>query len=124
MPVYLRDRSAHTMCYHTEIEVADQIFYPTQSQYTITDNGPASPSADPITPGALQGSQWSANFEVTGMTQPRKITTEKVEIKPGSAALNMGTLVTRPTRWWSQDATKQFTKQTEGKGITICQRSG
>ena len=29
-------------------------------------------STDPITPGAWQGSHWSANFEVTGMTRPRK----------------------------------------------------
>ena len=57
-------------CCHTEIEVADQTFYLTQSQYT--DTGPTSPSADPITPGAWQGSHWNANFEVTGMTRPRK----------------------------------------------------
>ena len=37
-----------TSC-HTEIEVADQTFYLTQSQYT--DTGPTSPSADPIMPG-------------------------------------------------------------------------
>ena len=54
-------------CCHTEIEVADPTFYLTQSQYT--DTGPTSPSADPITPGAWQGSHWSANFEVTGMTR-------------------------------------------------------
>ena len=47
-------------CCHTEIEAADQSFYLTQSQYT--DTGPTSPSADPITPGAWQGSHWSANF--------------------------------------------------------------
>ena len=47
-------------CCHTAIEVADQTFYLTQSQYT--DTGPTSPSADPITPGAWQGSHWSANF--------------------------------------------------------------
>ena len=47
-------------CCHTEIEVADPAFYLTQSQYT--DTGPTSPSADPITPGAWQGSPWSANF--------------------------------------------------------------
>ena len=47
-------------CYHTEIETADQTFYLTQSQYT--DTGLTSPSADPITPGAWQGSHWSANF--------------------------------------------------------------
>ena len=58
-------------CCHTEIEVADQTFYLTQSQYT--DTGPTSPSANPITPGAWQGSHWSANFEVTGMTRPGKI---------------------------------------------------
>ena len=58
------------ICCHTEIEVADQTFYLTQSQYT--DTGPTSPSDDPITPGAWKGSRWSVNFEVTGMTRPRK----------------------------------------------------
>ena len=47
-------------CCHPEIEVADQTFYLTQSQYT--DTGPTSPSSDPITPGAWQGGHWSANF--------------------------------------------------------------
>ena len=36
-------------CCHTEIEVADQTFHLTQSQYT--DTGPNNPSTDPITPG-------------------------------------------------------------------------
>ena len=45
---------------HTEIEAADQTFYLTQEKYI--DIGPTSPSADPITPDALQGSHWSANF--------------------------------------------------------------
>ena len=53
-------------CCHTEIAVADQTFFLTQSQYT--DTGPTSPSADPATPGTWQGNNWSANFEVTGMT--------------------------------------------------------
>ena len=57
-------------CCHTEIELADPTFYLTQSQYT--DTGPTSPSTDPITPGACQGSHWSANFEVTGMTRSRQ----------------------------------------------------
>ena len=48
-------------CCHTETEVSDQTFYLTRSQYT--DTGPASPSADPITPGAWQGSHWSSNFK-------------------------------------------------------------
>ena len=47
-------------CCHTQTEVADQTFYLTQSQYT--DTGPTSPSADPIMPGAWQGSHWNANF--------------------------------------------------------------
>ena len=47
-------------CCHTEVEVADQTFHLTQSQYS--DTGPTSPSADPITPGAWQGGHWSANF--------------------------------------------------------------
>ena len=62
MLVYLRDGSAQTilLAAATEIEVADQSFYFTQSQYANT--GQTSPSADPITPCAWQGSHWSANF--------------------------------------------------------------
>ena len=55
-----RISSDNFTCCHTEIDVADQTFYLTQSQYT--DTGPTSPSAGPITPGAWQGSHWSANF--------------------------------------------------------------
>ena len=44
-------------CCHTEIEAADQTFYLTQSQCTGTE--PTSPSADPITLGAGQGSHWT-----------------------------------------------------------------
>ena len=62
--------SDNCTCCHTEIEVADPTCYLTQSQYT--DTGPTSPSADPITPGAWQGSPWSAIFGVTGMTRPGK----------------------------------------------------
>ena len=72
-------------CCLTEIEVADPTFYLTQSQYT--DTGPTSPSADPITPGAWQGSHWSASFEVTGMTRPRKKSRRKRDLNPGSSAL-------------------------------------
>ena len=45
--------------------------YLTQSQ--CTETGPTSPSADPITHGAWQGSHWSASFEVTGIPQSGKI---------------------------------------------------
>ena len=47
-------------CCHTEIEVEDQTFYLIQSQYT--DTRPTSPSADPIMPGAWQGSHCRANL--------------------------------------------------------------
>ena len=66
-----------TRC-HTEIEVADQTFHLTLSQYT--DTGPTSPSTDPRTPGAWQGSHWSANFLVTGVT--RKISAQ-ARFEPG-----------------------------------------
>ena len=77
-------------CCHTEIEAADQTFHLTQSQYT--DTGPTSPSADPITPGAWQGSYWSANFEVTGMTRPRKKSRRKRDSNPGPSALEADAL--------------------------------
>ena len=81
-------------CCHTEIEVSDQTFHLTQSHYT--DTGPTSPSADPITPGSWQGSHWSANFEVTGMT-PEKIPAQ-AGFEPGIFRSRAGGLTTRPTR--------------------------
>ena len=74
--------SDNLTCCHTEIEAADQTFYLTQSQYT--DTGPTSPSADPITPGAWQGSHWNANFGVTGMTRPRKNPGARAGFEPGT----------------------------------------
>ena len=64
MLVNLRDGSAqiivNSTCCYTEIEVPDQTFYLTQSQYT--DTGPTSPSTDPITRGAWQGGHCGAIF--------------------------------------------------------------
>ena len=77
-------------CCHTEIEVADQAFYFTQSQYT--DTGPTRPSADPLTPGAWQGSHWSANFGVTGMTRLRKKSWCKWDSNSGSSVLEADAL--------------------------------
>ena len=62
--------SENFTCCHTEIEAAGPTFFLTQSQYT--DSRLTSRSSDPIMPGTWQGSHWSANFEVTGMTRPRK----------------------------------------------------
>ena len=67
-----------------------QTFYLTQSQYT--DTGPTSPSADPITPGAWQGSHWSANVCVTGMTRPWKNPAASGIQTRGTSALKADTL--------------------------------
>ena len=84
-----------TRC-HTEIEVAGQTFHLTQSQYTGI--APTSPSTRPITPGAKQGSHWSANFWVTGMTRPRKKSQRKRDSNLGSSAVEADVLTTRSTR--------------------------
>ena len=81
-------------CCRTEIEIAYPTFHLTRSQYT--DTRPTSPSADPITTGAWQGRHWSANFEVTGMTRPRKKSRRKRDSNPGSSGVDP--LTTRPTR--------------------------
>ena len=83
-------------CCHTEIEVADQTLHLAQSRYT--DTGPTSPSSDPITPGAWQGSHWGANFEVTGMTRPRKKSRRKRDSNPGSPAPEADAFTIRPAR--------------------------
>ena len=54
-----------------------------------------SPSTDPITPGAWQGSHWSVNFEVTGMTRPRKKSRRMRDSTPRSSALEADALTTR-----------------------------
>ena len=93
------------MCCHTEKEVADQTF---KSQYT--DTGPTSPSTDPITSGAWQGSHWRANFEVTGMTTPEK-SRRKRDSNPGSSALEVDALTTRPTRQSLDEKTDVHSKR-------------
>ena len=72
-------------CCHTETEVADQTSYLTQSQYTAT--GPASPSADPRTPGAWSGSQWSTSYNVAGTAGPAERTTRRSGVEPRPAAI-------------------------------------
>ena len=89
-------------CCHTETEVADQTFHLTQAQYT--DTGPTSPSTDPITPGAWQGSHWSANFSHWYDSTPEK-SRRKRDSNPGSSALEADALTTRPTRRFVHDET-------------------
>ena len=81
-------------CCHTEIEVADQTFNLTQSQYT--DTVPTSPNTDPRTPGAWQGSHWRANFLSHWYDSTPEKSRHKGDSNPGSSALKAFT--TRPTR--------------------------
>ena len=88
--------SDNCTCCHTDVEVPDQTFYLNQSYYT--DTGPASPNAVPITPGAWQGSHWSANLQVTGMTRPGIIPAAQAGIKLEILRPEVDALTTRPTR--------------------------
>ena len=94
MRVYLKDGSAQTIQHETEI--ADQNFHLTQSQYT--DTGPTSPSTDPITLGAWQGSHWNAKFLSHWYDSAPEKSRRKRDSNPESSALEVDTLTTRPTR--------------------------
>ena len=74
------DLLGQVTCCHNVIEVADQTFYLTQSQYT--DAGLTIPSADPRTPGVWEGSHRSADFYVTGMTRPGQLPRVQAGIEP------------------------------------------
>ena len=83
-------------CCHTEIEVADQTFHLTQSQYT--DTGPTGPSTDPITPAAWQVSHWSADFLSHRYDSTPEKSRRKRDSNPRSSALEADALTTRPMR--------------------------
>ena len=85
--------SDKSTCCLTEREVADQTFYPTQSQYT--DTGLTSPSADPILPGVWH---WSANFYKSLVWLNPEKSCHKRDSNPRSSALEVDVLTTRPTR--------------------------
>ena len=70
-------------CCHTEVEAADQTFFLIKSQYT--DTGPISPSADPITPDAWQGSHWSASESLVWLDLEKSC--RQRDSNPGSSAL-------------------------------------
>ena len=102
--------SDNFMCCHTETEVADQTFYLTQSQYA--DTGPTSHSDELVTPGAWQGSShWSANFDVTGMTRPGKISTEKTGIESRGMPLKANKAFQRNTGKYSRSLKKKKKKK-------------
>ena len=95
-------------CCHTEIEVADQTLYFTQSQHT--DTGPTSPSAHPITSGAWQGSHW---YDSTGKNPAASVR----DSNPGSSALEADTLTTGPTRRCGRRGEKR--RRGEGQGEVV-----
>ena len=83
MLVYLRDRPAQTRARAATLRYKVQIKLSVLSSHSILTPRPTSPIADPMTPGAWQGSHWSASFEVTGMTPPGKIPVAQAGIEPG-----------------------------------------
>ena len=89
MHVDLSDGSAriNCTCSHSEVEVADQTCYLTQSQ--STDTGSANPSADHVT-------QSSTIVKVTGMTRPGKATGDPRACRSQS---KRGGIVGVPGRW-------------------------
>ena len=64
--------SDNCTCCHTEIEVADETFHLTLSQYT--DTGQTSPRADTITKGAWHSNHRRSDFSVS-TTQPGEVPT-------------------------------------------------
>ena len=94
MQVYLRDRSAQTRLRAATLRSC-RSNYLIQSQYI--DTGPTSTRVDPTKLGAWHESHWCANFQVTGMTRPGKISTPQAGIK-SRIFLEADALTTRPTR--------------------------
>ena len=85
--------SDNCTCCHTGIEVAEQTFHLTKSKYI--DTRPTSPSTEPITPFAWQGSHWSVNFWYDSI--PKK-SRRKRDSNPGSHVSEAEALTTRPKR--------------------------
>ena len=75
-------------CFHTE--AADQTGYLTQLQCTVA--GPASPSIDPITPGAWQGNHLRSKVYISGETRPGTSLTERAGLERGSVRLEVDAL--------------------------------
>ena len=81
-------------CCHTEIQIADQTFYLTQSQYT--DTGPTSPSADPIRRAPGRVATGVPIFKSLVWLDPEK-SRRKRDSNTGSSVLEADALTTRPT---------------------------
>ena len=82
-------------CCYTEIQVADQTFYLTQSQYT--DTGPTSPSADPIPQAPGRVATGVPIFKSLVLLDPGKIPAQ-AGFEAGIFRSRGGRLTSRPTR--------------------------
>ena len=91
MRVYLRDGSAQTILRAATLRQKLQIrlFYLTQSQYT--DTGPTSPSAEPITPGALAGQPLECQFVSHWYGSTPKKSRRQAGFEPGDLPLSRRT---------------------------------
>ena len=96
--------SDNCTCCHTEIEVADQAFFLTHSQYTDTG-----PTCLRITAGAWQGSHWSAILYSHWYDSTRKNPYgARIKSNPESSALGEKALTTRPTEREAQTSLGVF----------------
>ena len=84
-------------CCHIEIEVADQIFYLTRSQYTDTRPTIPALTLQYQVPGRV--ATWVPIFESLVWLDPKK-SRRKQDSNPGSSTLEADALTTRPTRRW------------------------
>ena len=117
--VYFRDGSAQTILRAATLRQKLQIkaFHLTQSQYT--DTGPTSPRADPITPGAWQGSHWNANVYLSHWydSTPKEPSASRVHIEISRS--RGGRLTRPPTRWCARVIFRYFLSEAVGsaKGL-------
>ena len=113
--------SYNITCCHTEMKVADQTFYLTQSQYT--DTGPTSPCTDPISPGAWQGSHWSEflshwYYSTPGKSRHKRDSNPDLPLSVAFA----DALTIRPTRrspWWRRVAYQMQAHWKHMRGTTF-----
>ena len=102
-------------CCHTEIEVADPTLHLTQSQYT--DTGHTSPSTDPIMPARhLAGWPLECQFLSHWHDSTPDKSRCKWDLNPGSSALEVDAISTRPMRRSHSKDSVSYYKKTLHEG--------
>ena len=92
MLVSITDRSAQIIVRADSLRNKFHIKLSILSSYSMLTPGPTSSSTDPIAPGARQGSHWSTNFQVTGMTGSGNRSALNTGTEPRSAVVEMDAL--------------------------------